>query len=65
MIHHIGITVHDLAASTEFYRDPLQAGAAHVAITVADLDATLERLRERGYVLDPDRVRVELVRLPA
>ncbi|MFB9930551.1 VOC family protein [Amycolatopsis halotolerans] len=143
MIHHVGITVHDLAASTEFYRDLLggsvegpfersgpridevtgypgvivrqsfvsagygdtvvellqyengsptridpdhgQTGAAHVAITVDDLDATLERLRGRGvaavsepivtshpmagcravYVLDPDRVRVELVQLPA
>lgn len=60
-------------------------GAAHVAVTVADLDATLARLRSRGvtvlsepivssapmaghrvvYVLDPDRVRVELVEPPA
>lgn len=59
-------------------------GAAHVAITVTDLDATLTHLRERGikavsdpivasdpmaghrcvYVLDPDRVRVELVEPP-
>ncbi|MFE7244060.1 VOC family protein [Streptomyces sp. NPDC057580] len=59
-------------------------GAAHVAIVVSDLDATLERLRDRGttalsapitasaplaghrvvYVLDPDRVRVELVEPP-
>ncbi|WP_408897162.1 VOC family protein [Nocardioides sp. R1-1] len=60
-------------------------GAAHVAVTVADLDATLARLRSQGvtalsepivssapmaghrvvYVLDPDRVRVELVEPPA
>ena len=60
------------------------AGAAHVAVTVADLDATLERLTARGvsalsapvtiseplagyrvvYVLDPDRVRVELMEPP-
>jgi len=60
-------------------------GAAHVAVTVADLDATLGRLRASGvsvlsepivasepmaghrvvYVLDPDRVRVELVEPPA
>jgi catechol 2,3-dioxygenase-like lactoylglutathione lyase family enzyme len=59
-------------------------GAAHVAITVVDLDGTLDRLRSRGvealsepivasepmaghrvvYVLDPDRVRVELVEPP-
>ena len=59
-------------------------GVAHVAITVSDLDGTLDRLRERGvkalsepivanapladhrvvYVLDPDRVRVELVEPP-
>lgn len=60
-------------------------GAAHVAITVSDIDDTLARLRSRGveavsepittsspmagcrvvYVLDPDRVRVELVQPPA
>jgi catechol 2,3-dioxygenase-like lactoylglutathione lyase family enzyme len=60
-------------------------GAAHVAITVTDLDGTLDRLRAAGttvlsdpivasepmaghrvvYVLDPDRVRVELVEPPA
>jgi catechol 2,3-dioxygenase-like lactoylglutathione lyase family enzyme len=60
-------------------------GAAHVAITVSGLDAVLTRLRDRGvevlsdpivasspmaghrcvYVLDPDRVRVELVEPPA
>lgn len=59
-------------------------GAAHVAITVGDLDATLRHLSGRGvealsepiemsepmaghrcvYVLDPDRVRVELVEPP-
>lgn len=59
-------------------------GAAHVALTVGDLDAVLSRLRENGvevlsapivcaapmagyravYVLDPDRVRVELLELP-
>lgn len=59
-------------------------GAAHVALTVADLDATLVRLRSEGvvvvgepivcsaplagyravYVLDPDRVRVELMEPP-
>ncbi len=62
-----------------------QVGAAHVAITVADLDGTLARLRAAGvpalsdpittsaplegwrcvYVLDPDRVRVELMQPPA
>lgn len=60
-------------------------GAVHVAVTVDDLGATLDRLRARGvaaisepivvseplaghrvvYVLDPDRVRVELVEPPA
>lgn len=60
-------------------------GAAHVAITVTDLDAILAGLADRGvpavsapivasapmegyrcvYVLDPDRVRVELVEPPA
>ncbi|WP_296606562.1 VOC family protein [Nocardioides sp.] len=60
------------------------AGAAHVALTVADLDALLARLAARGvgalsapitlsaplagyravYVLDPDRVRVELLEPP-
>lgn len=60
-------------------------GAVHVAVTVADLDVTLARLRALGaealsdpivaseplaghrvvYVLDPDRVRVELVQPPA
>lgn len=60
-------------------------GAAHVAITVTELDALLARLRDEGvavlsepivasepmagfrcvYVLDPDRVRVELVEPPA
>lgn len=60
------------------------AGAAHVALTVADLDAMLVRLRSEGvavvgepitcsaplagyravYVLDPDRVRVELMEPP-
>jgi catechol 2,3-dioxygenase-like lactoylglutathione lyase family enzyme len=60
-------------------------GAAHVAIAVTGLDATLARLRDQGvaalsdpivasepmaghrcvYVLDPDRVRVELVEPPA
>lgn len=60
-------------------------GAAHVALTVADLDATLARLRSDGvevigepivcsvplagyravYVLDPDRVRVELLEPPS
>lgn len=60
------------------------AGAVHVAVTVADLDATLERLADRGvtaisdpvtiseplagyrvvYVMDPDRVRVELMEPP-
>lgn len=59
-------------------------GAVHVAVTVADLDATLARLAERGvqaisepitvseplagyrvvYVMDPDRVRVELMEPP-
>jgi catechol 2,3-dioxygenase-like lactoylglutathione lyase family enzyme len=59
-------------------------GAAHVALTVADLDAVLARLRTDGvpvvsdpivcsaplagyravYVLDPDRVRVELLEPP-
>lgn len=59
-------------------------GAAHVAITVSDLDGLLARLRGSGvevlsepivtsapmegfrcvYVLDPDRVRVELVEPP-
>ncbi|MBM7517157.1 VOC family protein [Nocardioides nitrophenolicus] len=142
-IHHVGITVSDLARSLAFYEDLLggerlgpyersgpridavtgypgvvvrqafvraqeggtvvellqydggsdvvldpdngNVGAAHVAITVTDLDGTLDRLRERGvtalsepivasepmaghrvvYVLDPDRVRVELVEPPA
>lgn len=142
-IHHVGITVSDLARSLAFYEDLLggerlgpyersgpridavtgypgivvrqafvraeegatvvellqydggsdvviepdngHVGAAHVAITVTDLDATLDRLRARGttalsepivasepmaghrvvYVLDPDRVRVELVEPPA
>ncbi|MFT4082555.1 MAG: VOC family protein [Nocardioides sp.] len=61
------------------------AGAAHVGVTVTDLDATLAHLSERGaeaisvpvttseplagwrvvYVLDPDRVRVELMEPPA
>lgn len=61
-------------------------GAVHVAVEVADLDAALARLAERGvsplsapivasdgplggyrcvYVLDPDRIRVELVQAPA
>jgi catechol 2,3-dioxygenase-like lactoylglutathione lyase family enzyme len=60
------------------------AGAAHVALTVRDLDALLERLAAQGvealsapitlsaplaghravYVLDPDRVRVELLEPP-
>jgi catechol 2,3-dioxygenase-like lactoylglutathione lyase family enzyme len=60
-------------------------GAAHVAIVVADIEATLAELRAHGvaaisdpivtsapmqgfkavYVLDPDRVRVELVEAPA
>ncbi|GAA3383404.1 VOC family protein [Cryptosporangium minutisporangium] len=59
-------------------------GAVHVAVTVADLDAVLARLRAAGvhvlsepivasaplarhrcvYVLDPDRIRVELVEPP-
>jgi catechol 2,3-dioxygenase-like lactoylglutathione lyase family enzyme len=59
-------------------------GAAHVAVTVRDIDATLSRLAERGtaavsepvtlseplagyraaYVLDPDRVRIELMEPP-
>ncbi|MFI0446574.1 VOC family protein [Actinomadura sp. 6N118] len=59
-------------------------GAAHVAITVHDLDAVLARLRTQGveavsdpivcsepmegfravYVLDPDRIRVELLEPP-
>ena len=142
-IHHVGITVSDMARSLAFYEDLLggerlgpyersgpridavtgypgvvvrqafvraqegatvvellqydggsdvvldpdngNVGAAHVAITVRDLDGTLERLRGRGvtvlsepivasepmaghrvvYVLDPDRVRVELVEPPA
>lgn len=142
-IHHVGITVSDLARSLAFYEDLLggerlgpyersgpridavtgypgivvrqafvraqegatvvellqydggsdvvidpdngHVGAAHVAITVTDLDATLDRLRANGttalsepimasepmaghrvvYVLDPDRVRVELVEPPA
>lgn len=65
--------------------DNAHVGAVHVALTVADLDAVLARLRERGvravsepivashpmagcrcvYVLDPDRIRVELVEPPA
>lgn len=142
-IHHVGITVSDMARSLAFYEDLLRGerlgpyersgpridavtgypgvvvrqafvraqegttvvellqydggsdvvldpdngnvGAAHVAITVADLDGTLDRLRAAGttvlsdpivasepmagyrvvYVLDPDRVRVELVEPPA
>jgi glyoxylase I family protein len=141
-IHHVGITVSDLARSLEFYGALLKGerlgpfvrsgpridavtgypgvvvhqafvraqdgattvellqyengsatvldpdnghvGAAHVAITVTDLDAVLARLRTAGvevlsapivasaplaghrcvYVLDPDRVRVELVEPP-
>lgn len=59
-------------------------GAAHVALTVRDLDAVLRRLRIEGvevlsepivcsepmagyravYVLDPDRIRVELLEPP-
>ncbi|MFC0861416.1 VOC family protein [Sphaerimonospora cavernae] len=62
-----------------------RVGAVHVAVEVAELDRTLDRLREEGvialsdpivagvgpmagcrvvYVLDPDRVRVELVEPP-
>lgn len=61
------------------------AGAAHVALTVPDLDGLLVRLEASGvpalsapitlspplagyravYVLDPDRVRVELLEPPA
>lgn len=61
------------------------AGAAHVALTVRDLDGLLARLSAQGvsalsapitlsaplagfravYVLDPDRVRVELLEPPA
>ncbi len=59
-------------------------GAVHVAVTVENIDACLDRLRSKDvpvlsdsietsppltgcrvvYVLDPDRVRVELVELP-
>ncbi|MET7896515.1 VOC family protein [Streptomyces mirabilis] len=59
-------------------------GAAHIALTVRDLDAVLRRLRADGvevlsepivcsaplagyravYVLDPDRIRVELLEPP-
>lgn len=141
-IHHVGITVADMARSLAFYADLLggpvsgpfarsgprvdavtghpgvvvhqafvglpgegcvvellqyefgsdvvldpdngHVGAAHVAITVVDLDAVLARLAQRGvqplsapislsaplaghravYVLDPDRVRVELLEPP-
>lgn len=141
-IHHVGITVSDLARSLDFYAALLEGerlgpfvrsgpridavtgypgvvvhqafvraqdgatmvellqyengsdtvldpdnghvGAAHVAITVTGLEAVLERLRTAGaevlsepivasapmaghrcvYVLDPDRVRVELVEPP-
>lgn len=61
-----------------------RVGAAHVAITVTELDAVVSRLRAKGvvvlsepiitsdplagyrcvYVLDPDRVRVELLEPP-
>jgi glyoxylase I family protein len=64
--------------------DNSHVGAVHVAITVDNMDKTLDRLEARGvialskpieasapltgcrvvYVLDPDRVRVELVELP-
>ncbi|AYJ48285.1 VOC family protein [Rhodococcus sp. P1Y] len=64
--------------------DNSHVGAVHIAVTVDDIDAALNRLRSQGvsalsdpieasppltgcrvvYVLDPDRVRVELVELP-
>lgn len=76
---------YDGGSSVVLDPDNGHVGAAHVALTVADLDATLARLQASGvarisdpiicsapldgyravYVLDPDRVRVELLEPPA
>ena len=81
----IELLQYDGGSSVHVDPDNGHAGAVHVAIRVADLDATLGRLRSRGvaalsepislseplagwravYVLDPDRVRVELLQPPA